>query len=218
MNRLLLHGKKFGRLTVVNHGRVHPVTKNVHWICKCDCGKTCEKVGSRLNTGMVSHCSHQCPLLSEHMSEILSVHGMTDHPAWCSWRGMMKRCYYKKDIAFQNYGGRGIKVCKRWRENFENFWKDMGPTYKDGLIIDRIDNNGDYTPKNCRWVTYKESNGNKRNKWRAYGSPSDFAYFASKLGVQVTSIYRRIRKGHTVEQILNTPRYSMKFRKHRSKK
>jgi len=91
------------------------------------------------------------------------VHGMFGTPEYWSWGGMIQRCHNPSNPAFHNYGGRGIKVCKRWRK-FENFYADMGPRPSPNHTLDRINNNHGYNPKNCRWATWLQQASNRRPK------------------------------------------------------
>lgn len=85
------------------------------------------------------------------------------HPLWNTYNAMKQRCYYRDGGQYKDYGGRGIKVCERWLENFWNFVEDMFPSYKNGLTIDRINNDGDYEPSNCRWLTLADNVRNSRS-------------------------------------------------------
>ncbi len=90
------------------------------------------------------------------------------HPAYKAWANMMQRCTNPKDPHWDRYGGRGIQVCRRWHNPLE-FWADMGPTYQRGLTLDRIDNDGNYEPGNCRWTTWGVQQNNKRQPTRRKG-------------------------------------------------
>lgn len=106
-------------------------------------------------------------------------HGMRYTKVYDAWRGMKKRCYQESYQHFDRYGGRGIKVCDRWKDNFLNFYEDMGDIPSDGYELDRIDNNGDYEPSNCRWVTKQE---NCRNRNFALGKSGFRGVYLRKSG------------------------------------
>jgi hypothetical protein len=139
--------------------------------------------------------------MSSTQSRIAIRHNPT--PTYQSWRHIFQRCYNPKHNAYNRYGGRGIKVCDRWLESYENFLLDMGER-PIGMYLDRIDNNGDYTPENCRWATPKEQARNKRNNHLLTynGETRCLAEWAEITGIHPQTLINRIRNGWDVPKAL----------------
>lgn len=160
-----LTGQTFGRLTVIEFAGKdkHGAAK---WRCYCACGNSPNQIvlGRALTVG----CTKSCGCL---VKELHTKHGLRWHPLYRVWLGMKDRCYNVKKDRYPRYGGRGIIVCDRWKESLENFIEDMYPTYTEGMQIDRINNDGNYEPTNCRWVTPKQ---NSMNKGSQTGSTSKY--------------------------------------------
>lgn len=150
-----LTGQKFGRLTAIK-----PIENNGHgieWLCKCDCGNETVVRCDGLVTGHASSCGCYNRELKRNYS-----HGMSNTKIYRVWCGMKQRCNNPNNQEYHRYGGRGIKICKEWNDDFDKFGKwALSHGYKQGLQIDRINNNGDYEPSNCRFVTPLENMHNR---------------------------------------------------------
>lgn len=153
-------GMKFGRITVIGCIGVNPIKRDrkLHWICECSCGVVFRSMGSDIKDGHVSSCG--C-LKSEVSRGLLLKHGGYQSPTYWSWAAMKSRCYKKSDVGYRNYGGRGIKVCPEWLDNFEKFLEDMGER-PENTSLDRVDVNGGYCKENCRWASRSLQSFNRR--------------------------------------------------------
>ena len=149
--RLDITNIRFGKLVAVScTGTIKGGYRT--WLCKCDCGKTKIIRAHSLLSGNTKSCGCNKGWVKHHMSYT---------PLHKLWRAMKRRCYNHNDIGYKNYGGREIKVCDRWLNSFENFYADMGVP-KEGMSLDRIDNDKGYCPENCKWSSRTEQNRNTR--------------------------------------------------------
>lgn len=192
-----LTGQRFGRLVVQerlpkNDGHVS------WWLCKCDCGNVKQVRGSCLKRGDTKSCGCLSrELASERGKSLLRKHGWYGTRLYGIWHNIVDRCSNPKSLAYKHYGGRGIKMCKEWRENPSTFceWA-VANGYADNLTIDRIDNNKDYKPSNCRWVTNNAQQVNKRNNVTIEynGKRQCVAEWARELDLDQSKIYRLVAK------------------------
>ena len=202
-------GRTFGRLTVVG---LYDIRDNQRrYMCKCVCGNETVVYGSNLRGGTTKSCS--C-LTKEPYIRGRMTHGLKNNRSYNTWVAMIARCSDARNADYRDYGGRGIKVCNRWRDSVIAFVEDMGERPR-GMSIDRIDNNGDYTPTNCRWGTAGEQSRNKRNTITVmYGGESkclkDWALDKRSV-VKYTTLYARITKhGWDIGAALTTPPRTIK--------
>lgn len=154
-------GDKFGRLTIIEQT---PQRKQrcIIYKCRCDCGNIVFVKGTNLKKGYTKSCG--C-LQKEMSTEANKTHGQSKTKLYYVWQRMKQRCNNKSNRAYKYYGGRGIYVCKEWNDDYISFYEwSVNNGYKEGLTIDRIDNNEGYSPNNCRWVTMKVQSENRKKR------------------------------------------------------
>lgn len=192
-------GDRYGTLSVI--GRAENYRGNAQWLCKCDCGKIKTYLGFDLRKGKLRSCGCRNPASA-------GDHGMSRTPTYVAWISMKSRCNLETSGAYKDYGGRGIRVCEEWNgpSGFPQFLADMGPR-PDGCSLERIDNNGNYEPSNCRWATQKEQMNNRRaNRYiEMDGRRQTLAQWLREFNVKSTVFHDRTSRGWTVERAIKTP-------------
>ena len=189
-------GQKFGKLTAIKRAGRNKSGKII-WQCHCDCGnKELLIPTGNLRSGNSTQC-WRCK------SDEMIIHHCNNKRILAIWNGMRGRCYNPNDDAYGDYGGRGIKICDEWLDDIRNFeeWS-MKNGYSDELTIDRINNNGNYEPSNCRWTTMTVQARNRRgNVMLTYKGETKTVYeWEKELGVSRQTIQNRIARGITDEE------------------
>lgn len=186
-------GQKFGELTVVRRD-----DGSTRWLCACSCGKSTSVAAAKLKSGHTKSCGH---LLYVGRPK---THGDTESREYRIWTDMLQRCFNPKRRFYSRYGGRGITVCDRWRNDYAAFLADMGRTPFPDAQIDRTNNDGDYEPGNCRWVSRTENMRNRGNaRFVEYGGRRLRLFeWSEELGVPTRLLQVRFHRGWTDEEII----------------
>lgn len=198
-----ISGQRFGYLTAIKiHHKIKTSTRTTYfWLCKCDCGNYSIVPAGNLKSGHTKSCG----CLKHKPSRI--THNLSKTRLYNIYNGMKSRCQNTNNPRYKDYGERGIKICPEWLENFMNFYNwAINNGYSDHLTIDRIDNNGDYEPKNCRWVDYIRQNNNRRNSHiiKYNGISHTLAEWAKIYNLDASLILYRLNRGWSIEKAFTT--------------
>ena len=190
-----LTNKKYNQLLVIEEAE--PVISKAgattrKWHCKCDCGNTTIVSHGHLKNGHTKSCG--C-LHKETMKAKLTTHGVRNTSTYRSWAAAKQRCTNPNNKRYKDYLGRGITMCPEWLNSFEAFYKDMGDC-PEGMTLDRIDNNGNYEPSNCRWATDREQANNKRNNHLLtyQGRSQSIQKWSRETGINQGTICNRVNR------------------------
>ena len=201
-----LTGKKFGRLTVI--GIDDRNTRKTYWNCICDCGKVKSVRADSLQGGAIRSCG--CLKKEQDEKNLTKHHShyQSGTRIYIIWQNLKSRCNKETDVRYHNYGGRGIKVCEEWQNSFENFYYwSLENGYSDDLTIDRIDNDGNYEPLNCRWVDKKtQCNNRSTNTKITIGkSTRTLMEWCEIFQLNYSNIYRKYKRNDfiSVDHLVN---------------
>lgn len=195
----ILIGKKYNMLTVLKKD------KPGYYICRCDCGN----IRTIKTYNLTSGSTKSCGCYHKKMIAIQStIHGLSKHPLYKTWHNMRSRCKNPNASKYKLYGGKGIKVCKEWDENFVSFYNwAINNKWEKGLSIERLDSNKNYEPNNCIWADYKIQNNNtiQNHKLTFNGKTMNINQWAEYLNISKKMLSERIRRGWNIERALTTP-------------
>lgn len=174
-------------------------------LCACDCGKEVTVALKYVKSGHTRSCG--CARVTNNY-RLRYTHGQSHTDEHNIWQGMKQRCYNENVERYPNYGGRGITVCAEWLNDFQQFYRDMGPRPSKFHSIDRINNDGPYSPENCRWATVSQQQRNKRRTvfLTANGERRSLSEWAELRGFSHITFFKRYQAGWSDEEIVNTPK------------
>ena len=202
-----LTGRKFGKLQVLHRAPNHITSGGqvkAMWVCRCECGKEIEAYAAYLKRGTKTSCGCERKQSNFKHGDCLATKKSRLYEIW---NNMKSRCMRPTSTAYQNYGGRGIAVCKEWLDypTFKKWALTNG--YSDNLTIDRINNDGNYEPSNCRWATLKiQGNNTRHNVVIEYnGERHSISEWADLLHIPYKTLHYRLRSGWDVSKAFSTP-------------
>lgn len=206
-----LAGQQFGRLTALGPIGKTPARKTL-WLCRCQCQNEVSVASGDLISGKAQSCG--C-LRRERTSEANTTHGMSETSTYSIWLNMIRRCTDPNNLAYKDYGGRGIKVCDEWRYSFAVFHEHVSQLAhygEEGYTLDRVDNltSAGYSPGNVRWATRKEQANNRRTRQDAIafgGKTQSLAAWARELNVEAGMLHERLHRGWSIDRTLTTPKH-----------
>lgn len=202
-------GNKYGRLTVIGKTNKRDATGSVVWKCKCNCGNIIYCNVTVLKNGHTKSCGcYKLDYNREQGKILFTKHGLKNTRLYNTWCSMKQRCMDKHCKSYSRYGGRGIKVCDEWLNDFVNFYKWATENgYQDNLTIDRINVNGNYEPNNCRWATPSEQSNNKRNNHFVIykGCKMTVKQLSEKYNINYGTILSRINRGWSIDDSVEHP-------------
>lgn len=196
-----IRGNKYGKLTVISF--VDVKNKKARWLCKCDCGSIVEVYGIDLRSNNTRSCG-----CLKHVHRDLGAHNLSKTRINNIYHNIKQRCNNPNSSTYKDYGGRGIKICNEWNNSFLSFYNwAMNNGYNDELSIDRKDNNGDYCPENCRWITHKKQMSNTRRNliYIIDGETLCLSEWCERYNMPYWTVLRRIQHGSDIETALTKP-------------
>ena len=212
-NFIDLTGMRFGRLVVINRAK-NTKDRKSQWLCRCDCGNETIVCGRYLRSGATKSCGCYHSERTHEVGIRNKIHGFSHTRLYRIWNGILRRCNNPKSKRYSDYGGRGITVCEEWASDFMCFrsWA-LKNGYCDDLSLDRKDNDGPYSPENCRWATdYVQANNARSNRLITYkGKTQTMKQWADEYGLNYATLLSRLDRNHwPIEKALLTPARKIK--------
>jgi hypothetical protein len=192
-----LTGERHNRLTVL---RRHSSGRHSRWWCRCDCGRELPVIQQKLTANFQKSCG--C-YRNESTARRFLTHGRSGTHEYAIWSAIKARCSNPLQPSWKYYGGRGISMCDQWVDSFQQFFADMGARPSMRHSIDRLDNNGPYSPENCRWATYAEQRRNRKDirnvMWN--GQTRCLEDWSVHTGIPRTTLFLRLQRGLPLDRV-----------------